>query len=124
MDTYLHNAGFAFRSFISVVSKGTDVGPLRKLVERKSSAGPIAAITSLSSHYSSVSDNFCHLLPEIAGIHIYVVYTPNLGSVIGVFVLGREHGRFRGSTKEAPREHRGRSLFGVLVLEGSQPTGA
>ena len=36
--------------------------------------------------------------------YIYIIYTPNLGLVIAVFVLRRGHGRFRGSTKGAPRE--------------------
>jgi len=37
-------------------------------------------------------------------IYIYIIYTPNLGLAIAALALGREHGRFRGSSEGAPRE--------------------
>ncbi len=39
--------------------------------------------------------------------YTYIIYTPNLGLVIAVFVLGREHGRSSGRRREqegTPRE--------------------
>jgi len=40
-------------------------------------------------------------------VYIYIISTPNLGLLITVFVLGREHGRFNQEHEGAAREHEG-----------------
>ena len=40
-------------------------------------------------------------------IYIYIIYTSNLGLMIAVFDLGREQGRFRGSSEGARRSTKG-----------------
>ena len=51
----------------------------------------------------------------IWNIYIYIIYTPNLGLRVAVFIREREQGRFRGSTKEARRRSKGalRELEGL-----------
>ena len=67
------------------------------------------------------------MLPSSNKNDMYIISTPNLGLAVAVFVRGREHGRFRGSTggaKEsielAPREQEGaRSRTGWGAAYGS-----
>ena len=44
---------------------------------------------------------------EETGGNLYIIYIPNLGLVIAVFVREGEYGRFRGSTGGALGEHAG-----------------
>ena len=48
-------------------------------------------------------------------ISMCIIYNPNLGLVVAVFVLEREHGRFRGSTE------RGGSSKGTAAREQRIP---
>ncbi len=38
---------------------------------------------------------------DVSKIYICIIYTPNLGLAIAVFVRGREQSRFRGSNEGA-----------------------
>jgi hypothetical protein len=45
--------------------------------------------------------------PGFGDYYIYIIYTPNLGLVIALFVHGREQGRFRGSSEGARGSSKG-----------------
>lgn len=69
-----------------------------------------------------------HFLPTMDSssiIYIYIIYTPNLGWGIAVFVRERGQGRFRGSSGGAGGSTEGAGgAPRLLILGGAQHKGA
>ena len=68
----------------------------------------IFIILSIDFTSSSVQASKESFIIFVVYIYIYIIYTPNLGSGIAVFVQEREQGRFKGSSegaRGAAREH-------------------
>lgn len=91
------------------------------LIFHKSGHSVVLTFSSFRSCSRKTIYSKCHFV-RIARSTIICIYyiTPNLGLAIAVFVLGREHGRFRerrGSIEGATgsREQRGKIHFGLLM---------
>jgi len=57
--------------------------------------------------YRYILDQSSSIFGIFGELYIYIIYTPNLGFAIAVFVREREQGRFRGSTEGARGHSKG-----------------
>ena len=76
---------------------------------------PLSRAASVIFRYFPVPIH-CAILDLKLGIHICIIYTPNLGLRITIPGREREQGRFRGSTKGA----KGRSGGARASIEGAR----